>query len=132
MHTNVWLASAIGVALSGCASSDTVSLLASDGQQAITRDGAPSLISAKRNVVMLQSGGEEFSSGLRPHFVIAVLNMQPSTVEFSPTNVTAKVVDRTGTSRPLKVFSYAELVAEEKRQETVAAIGAALVGASRV
>ena len=131
MQTRLSLMLAFGLCLAGCASSDTVSLLASDGQQAITRNGAPSLISAKKNVVMLQSGGEEFSSGLRPRFVVALLNMQPDMVEFSPAGITAKAVGVTGTSTPLKVFSYAELVAEEKRRQTVAAIGAVLAGAAR-
>lgn len=115
----------------GCASSDTVSLLASDGQQAITRDGAPSLISAKRNIVMFQSSGEAVQSGQRPSFVIAVQNLQPTMVNFSPAGISAKAIDEFGQTKPLKVFSYAELVAEEKRRQTGAAVGAALLGASR-
>jgi hypothetical protein len=108
-----------------------VSLLASNDQQAITRDGSPSLISAKRNIVMLKASGEEMDSSDRPNFVVAIKNMQPGMVNFSPAGINAKVLSPDGTFRPLKVYSYAELVAEEKHRQTMAAVGAALGAVGR-
>lgn len=52
--------------LVGCASSDKLELLAGSGQEALVRDSAASLISAKKNVVMLQVGDSEVVSGARP------------------------------------------------------------------
>src|SRR5438552_14337718 len=103
-----------GFLVTACASSDAVKLLASNDQQAITRDGAPSLISAKRNIVMLKASGEEMASGGRPSFVLALRNMQEGPLNFSPASVRARVLTADGVYRPLKIYSYAELVAEEK------------------
>jgi hypothetical protein len=127
----LWRAAVAALLLTACAKNDAVSLLASNDQQAVTRDGSPALISAKRNVVMLKASGEEMESGERPTFVVALQNMQADPVNLSPNRITARVLSADGTFRPLKVYSYAELVAEEKRRQTMAAVGAVLVGVSR-
>ena len=57
--------------------------------------------------------------------------MQPEMLEFLPINITAKSIDGLGQSKPLKVFTYEQLVAEEKSRQTVAMIGAVLGGVGR-
>ena len=73
--------------LAGCASSDKLELLAGSGQEALVRDGAASLISAKRNVVMLQAGDSEVLSGARPTFVVAIRNMQNANLLFKASEI---------------------------------------------
>jgi hypothetical protein len=114
----------------GCASNDAVDMLASGDQQAITRDGSPSLISAKRHVVMLQATDSQMESSGRPSFVLAVRNMQDTYLQFRPSDVRALRVQADGSQIALKVYSYEELVAEEKRRQTMAVVGAALAGAA--
>lgn len=114
----------------GCASTDAVDMLASSDQQAITRDGSPSLISAKRHVVMLQASDSQMDSGGRPSYVLAIRNMQSGYLQFSPAEIRAYRVQADGSQVALKVYSYEELVTEEKHRQTMAAVGAALAGAA--
>jgi hypothetical protein len=117
--------------LAGCASSHKLELLAGSGQEALVRDGAPSLISAKKNVVMLQAGDLEVVSGARPTFVVAIRNMQNANLLFRAAEIKATRIldDRTVTD--LKVLAYDELAKEERTRQTCAAAGAALNGVSR-
>src|SRR5262245_45166310 len=88
-----------GLVAFGCSSSDKIDLLASNGQQSITRDGKASLISAKRHVVMLQTVGSEMDSNARPNFVLVVRNMQNQPVNISPASASAKAIYSDGTQR---------------------------------
>jgi hypothetical protein len=117
--------------LAGCASSDKLELLAGSGQEALVRDGAHSLISAKKNIVMLQAGGSEVVSGARPTFVVAIRNMQNANFLFRASEIKATRVLDDGTMTDLKVWGYDELVKEERTRQTWAAVGAALGGVSR-
>src|SRR5215216_1150763 len=95
--------------LAGCASSDKLELLADSGQEALVRDGAHSLISAKKNIVMLQAGDSEVVSGARPTFVVAIRNMQNANLQFRASEIKATRVLDDGTMTDSKVWGYDEL-----------------------
>lgn len=116
------------VILSGCASTDRISLVADHSQHSIVRDGVPALISAKTHVVMLRAGAAAIDSKSRPSFVIAVLNRSGKPQDLRVQNIKAEMIDPE--SRPIHIYSYEELVAEEETRQAVAAVGAALQGIS--
>jgi hypothetical protein len=128
---NAALAIAIGIPLLGCATQQRVSLEAGEGQQTITRDGESALISAKKNVVMIQPVSGSVSAGDRPAFVLLVGNMTRERLEFSPNMLSARVVAADNTSNSLKIFTYEELVQEENRRQMVGALAAGLAAAGR-
>lgn len=121
-----WRATTIGVSifmLSGCASSDVIELSAAPDQQSITRDGTPSLVSAKKHVVMIRPTSKTMDSSGRPTFVLAINNSSSGNVDFRESAVTARL---SANGQPLRVYRFSELVAEEKRRQQTQAIIAGL------
>ena len=114
--------------LCGCASNDRISLVADQSQQAITRDGVPSLISSKRQVVMLRPASSLIESSGRPAFVVAVYNPKRTSVELRASQISAHLNDVSNGPVALRVYSYEELVAEVQKKQRWAAFGAALQG----
>jgi hypothetical protein len=57
--------------------------------------------------------------------------MQNQPVNLSPGSASARAIFSDGSQAKIKVFTYNELVAEEKRRQTMRAIGVALAGAGR-
>ncbi len=118
-------------AMGGCASSDRIQLVTGSNQQAIVRDGQPTLVSTKRNMILLKATRGPVSSSARPRFVIAVFNRTGKAETLSAGQVSALVKPARGKPIALRVFSYEELVKEEQDRQTVAAVAAALSGVGR-
>lgn len=129
MRTNHFLALCCTVLLSACAS-QRIELAAAPGQEAIIRDGVPSLISKKKNIVMLRPNSKLLKGNPRPAFTVAVRNLGPKPETLLEANITARqIID--GKQVAMRVYHYEELVQEEHTRQTVQAIGAALSGTAR-
>lgn len=119
--SNVVLASA--AALASCTSVETPSFVPNAQQEAIVRDGQPALISKKpKSVVMVRPATRSFQGGERPAFVVAVLNTGPAPATLYVHDV--RVSQSIPGDKPyeLKVYSYDDLVAEEKQAQLNRAI----------
>ncbi len=109
--------------------SQKIKLSAAPGQDSIVRDGVPALISKKRNIVMLKPNTQVLKGNARPAFTVVVRNHGTEPVTLSEASITA--IQKGAKHQTLKVYRYAELVAEEETKQAVAAFGAALAGAGR-
>ena len=111
----------------GACTQETVKFKASPQQQAIVRDGRPALISKRKNsLVMIRPATRQVPADGRPVFVVGVHNLTAKPVDFLVRNVAVTQAVGTG-SVPIKVFTYEDLVAEEKSRQVIAAL---LVGAA--
>lgn len=119
------LIAAIALLLQGCASTLRISPRVFDGQKKIYQEGVETVISAKKALVAIRPSTEIYSSENRPTIVVSVQNRTDETFEISSEDVKVFV---DGVSH--KVFTYEALVAEIKRRQAWAAIGAALSGAA--
>lgn len=109
----------------GACMQETVRFQAKPQQQAIVRDGRPALISQKTSsLVMIRPALRQFPSGGRPVFVIGIRNLTKEPFEFRVRDIAVTQAAGAETAT-MKVFSYEELVAEEKTRQVV---GALLVG----
>lgn len=111
------------IALTACTSTEVATFSPSVEQQAIVRDGQPALISKKpKSVVLVRPATRSFQGGERPAFVVAVLNTAPSSETLYVRNIS--VAQAIPGDRPytLKVYSYDDLVAEERQAEINRAI----------
>jgi hypothetical protein len=115
--------------MQGCATYGKVSGIASEGQKSIFKDGRNSLLSIKQNTVAIAPETETVTSGQRGDFIVAVNNGTSQNILFSTEDISASA-NINGQLTMLKVFSYDELVAEEKKRQTWAAVAAALQGVS--
>ena len=113
--------------IQGCATYGRISGIPSEGQKSVFKDGRKTLISIKQNSVVVAPDTETVTSGQRGDFVIAVNNGTSQDILFSTEDVTASA-NTNGQLTALKVFSYDELIAEEKNRKTWAAVAAALQG----
>jgi hypothetical protein len=112
----------------GCSAcmQETVRFAAKEEQQALVRDGQPALISTKKNsVVMIRPASRQFATGARPVFVVGIHNRSDAPLDFSLRNVHAAQIAG-GSTVAMKVFTYDELVTEERTRQVVEAL---LVGA---
>jgi hypothetical protein len=106
---------------------ETVRFQTKPSQQAIVRAGQPALVSEQKNsLVMIRSAMREFPNGARPVFVIGVHNLTKQPIDFRLRNIAVTQVAG-DTSLPMKVYSYEDLVAEERTAQVVSAL---LVGAA--
>jgi hypothetical protein len=111
----------------GACTQETVRFRAAPDQQAIVRDGRPAVISQKPNsLVMIRPALRQFPSGSRPVFVVGIRNLTRAPLDFTLSNVAVTQVAGTE-SVPMKVFSYDDLLAEERTRQVVATL---LVGAA--
>ncbi len=115
--------------IQGCATYGRISGIPSEGQKSVFKDGRKTLISIKQNTVAVAPDTETVTSGQRGDFVITVNNGTSQDILFSTEDVTASV-NTNGQLTTLKVFSYDELIAEEKKRIGWNAVGAALQGAA--
>lgn len=129
MRHSTILAPLGALCLVGCAS-QTIQLSAAPGQEAIVRDGLPSLISKKKNLVMLRPNTRLLKGNARPAFTVAVRNSGSKPETLLETGITARQTVE-GKQTALRVFHYQELVQEEQTRQTVQAIGAVLSGTAR-
>jgi len=115
----------------GCATMGLITPVPSENQKAIFKDGNKSIISMKENTVIVAPLSEKFSSDQREEFLVMVENGSSQEFNFSTDNIFAKSTEPvTSQDIYLKVFSYDDLVKEEKDREVWASIGAAIQGAS--
>lgn len=120
---------AIIVVTQGCATYGRISGNPLGNQKSVYKDGRKTLISVKQSTVAIAPETDTVTSGQRGNFVIAVNNGTNHEILFSTEDVTA-YSKTNGQRLALKVFSYDELVAEEKKRQAWAAVGAALQGAA--
>lgn len=119
------------VLLSGCATYSKISCVESPDQRMVYRDGRETTISVKQNTVAISLESSTIQSGARANFIIGVKNGGDEDIIFSTENVTAKLNDGSHSNEDfMKVYSYEELVKEEKTRQAWAAVGAALQGMS--
>ncbi|MBI4799771.1 MAG: hypothetical protein HY794_13795 [Desulfarculus sp.] len=90
------------------------------------KDGTEAIISGKRSIVAVRPSANTYTSRQRPTFIVSVFNRADKPIVFSTEDISASVA-----GSPLKVFTYDELVAEIEKQRKMAAIAAALAGASQ-
>lgn len=120
---------ALGLSIVGCAAPrDTFTLSAGENQQSVIRDGVPALVSTKRNVVFLRPAEDLQNSFERPRFVVAMFNRgkNPATMQVSDIDVRST---RPQVAR-LRVYTYAELMAEVETKKNTALVLTALAGAA--
>ena len=125
LSTSILLAS---FSIAACTSSPSIELMASGGQQSIVRDGSKVLISAKQNVIMIKVA--QGIRGDRPAFAILISNMTENRIDFDPLSIIASYRDDGGIFRKLRVYSYDELVAEERNRQALSAIVVGLAAVS--
>lgn len=117
--------------LASCATYSKINCIESADQRMIYRDGRESTISAKTHIVVIALESSTIQNGTRANFIIAVRNGIDREINFSTENITAKLKSGIpGPDASMKVYSYEELVREEKKRQAWAAFGAALQGMS--
>jgi len=120
------VAFACALACSACMQ-ETVRLQVKPSQQAITRSGQPALVSEKKNsLVMIRPAVSKIGSGERPVFVVGVHNLTKQPLGFKVHDIAVTQVAGDSTL-PMKVYSYEDLVAEERTAQVMTAL---LVGAA--
>lgn len=129
MRTIPFFAAISVVVLTACAS-QRIELSAAPGQESIIRDGIPSLVSQKKNLVMLRPNSQLLKGNPRPAFTVAVRNLGAKPETLLETNITAHQTVE-GKQVALRVYRYAELVQEEQTRQTMQAVGAVLSGTAR-
>ena len=117
------------VVTQGCATYGKISGIPSVGQKSLFKDGREVLISVEKSTVAIAPEMKIVKNGRRGNFIVAINNGTNQEIIFSTNDVTAyfKTNDEITS---LKVFSYEELIAEEKKRQAWAAVGAALQGAA--
>jgi len=130
MKLTTLMAGALALAgLQGCATYGSLTAVPTNGERSIYKDGRNTLTSVKLNTVAVTPNSDRVKSGERGDFTIAVNNGTTADIVFSTDNVTAQS-SAGGSTAPLKVYSYEELVAEEKKRQAWAAFAVALSGAA--
>ena len=115
------------VTLPGCVSYLAGSPIPLDGQETMFVDGKQLLVSNVGNSVAMGFQASPPDGG-RGVFVVAVQNGIGERFDFSTDNIAAAELNSDGSVKQyLPVFSYEDLVAEERKRQTWAAVGAALV-----
>ncbi|WP_223478763.1 hypothetical protein [Oricola indica] len=109
-------------ALYGCVT-ETAQFTPLDGQTALVRDGQPAIVSKKPgSILIVQPAKEGFPQGSRPEYVIGLFNPGTEPLAFSVANIRVKQTLETGKPHKLKVFTYEQLVAEERSRQVATAI----------
>ncbi len=118
--------------ITGCAVYGKVTTDTLEGQKKIFRDGRETIISQLKHTVTVSPPLDKINSGKRADFLIAVRNEGAKNILFSIHDI--EVIDprpKLGTKvNNLKVYSYEELVEDEKSRQYNAKVGAALEGIS--
>jgi len=126
----VIVAALLGLAVSGCVTTETVQFRPSAQQQALIRDGQAALVSRLKNsIVIIRPAARQFKVGGRPVFVVGISNLTNGPLEFRVANVEVSQLVN-GQAASLKVITYEQLVSEEHDRQVFAAIGTGLVAAS--
>ena len=117
----VWVL-ALAASVSGCATSENVRFQPKAEQQALVRDGQAALMSRKKNsLVLVRPASRQFATGARPVFVVGIYNLTGAPLEFRVANIDAvQVADQQ--TVPMKVFTYEDLVTEERNRQVAVAL----------
>lgn len=127
MNIAVLLLLGILFILGGCATSYEVKPIAQNGTEIQFQNGSECLISDKINIATIApQDGIHYRSKRRAMFVVAVKNESSKKFNFFNQNIKVKYNDQDGSVFLLSVYSYEDLVAEERRRQAWAAIGAGL------
>lgn len=120
----------LAATLAGCVAAETPKLEAGHGQQAIVRDGNPAVVSKKpASIVIARPASRQFQVGARPSYVVAIFNAGRTPLQFSAAGVSAEQIHQSGSTSNLKVFSFEELVQEEKTRQAFEALAVGLAAA---
>lgn len=112
--------------LYGCATTLRFDPIALEGQQELYQEGTKTLISPKKSLVAIRPSTNTYQSNQYPTLVVSVLNGTEKPYNFSTEDIEVDV-----NNKPIKVFTYDELVAEVKKQRAFAAFAIALSGAAQ-
>ncbi len=127
----IWSVAFAATMLAGCVTTDRVSFRpTAPTQMALFRDGRAVMASTGTATrVVISPKPRQQQRAQRPVFIVAIQNGSAQPVNFTLAGVTAEL-SASGTSRPLQVIGYEQLV-QEARAEAVAGliIGVALIGA---
>lgn len=117
--------------LSACAASQQISLVASNDQESIVRNGVPALISKKSHVVMLRPNSRIVRSNARPAFTVVVKNLGTRPETLHEDDISARLDANGKHPVVIPVIKHETLVAEEKNRQAIQAVGVALSGFGR-
>ena len=120
----------VAASLSGCTTYGYLQPLPSENQDSGYADGNPSITSKMTNLVQVVVPST-FESGERMRIFVQTGNAGKETYGFDTYYISAENTDNLDVWSTLHVYSYDELVAEEKSRQMWAAIAVALSGVSR-
>lgn len=116
--------------LSGCATQGYFEPVAGEKQRIVYEDGKEVLYSRKGNLVAVALPAT-FESGERIRGYVQVGNGTLNSFDFSPNYIEVTAAVGTPMQEKLHVYTYEELVAEQKRKEMWQAVAIALAGAAQ-
>ncbi len=122
-----WSAAALTIfvpsLLCGRASPEIARFQARPGQEAVVRDGQPAIVSRRPgSIVIVRPASRQFQAGRRPVYVVAMYNLTTASMQFSVANLSVVQVRGGQAVRALKVYTYEELVAEERNRQVARAL----------
>lgn len=123
------VATAVAACVAGCVTSggETVRFHAKPNQQTFIRDGDGVISSRGKNSVVSVRPATHLV-GERPVFIVGIQNTSRQPLDFRVTDVVATQVVQGQPVAQLKVFTYDELVSEEKNAQVARAVLVAAVG----
>jgi len=128
---NILIAVTASILFTGCATTQySVTPVTNTNSKTIYQGGQETLLSEKTNVVALGPNSATLQSGKRQSFTVAIQNRTGGDIVFSDEDIKASYRGTTGAPElSLKVYSYDELVAEEKKRQAWMAVAAGLQAA---
>jgi hypothetical protein len=122
---------ALAICTAGCvttSSNDTVSFQPTAYQQTILRDGDTIITSRAKNSIVTVRPATHLVAG-RPVFIVGIQNISRARLDFRVSEASAgQIAD--GSTHPLKVYTYDEIVTQEKSEGTGRALVASVLGVS--
>ncbi len=117
----ILLVLAVAALAAGCVTTETVQFRPKAQQETLVRDGQAALISRRKSsLILVKPAGRQIQSGARPVFIVGITNLTGAPLEFRMANIeVAQIVNQQ--AMPLKVFTYEDLVAEERNRQIAAA-----------
>jgi hypothetical protein len=120
----------IVVAGVSCARMEVAEFQAGLGQQTMVRDGVPVILSRQQqSLVLLRPAARQFKSNRRPVYVLALYNLSHAPLQFMVANVHVAQAQPDGQLIGLKVYTYDELVSEERTRQAIQAVAVGLAAA---
>jgi hypothetical protein len=115
----------IATVAAACARTEFARFQAKDGQQAMVRDGRPAIVSRRASsLVLVSPSTRQFKAGNRSTYVVAINNLTGKPIDFSVGNLWVGQVINGQVANQLKVYTYEDLVAEERNRQIVRAVAA--------